>query len=111
MLGFSQSFSVIERCLVPRPAQVPDTCPPVCGIDASHAAILHEWSGERTLPPCPDKSVFATSRQRSAYGSPGLNVQARQLFQALAVRGGASGTEHQAASQDALAPSNARAQR
>jgi hypothetical protein len=29
---------------------------------------LQEWSGERTLPPCPDKpAAFVTSRQRSAY--------------------------------------------
>src|SRR5262249_44020906 len=55
---FSRSFSAIERSLVLRPSQVPDTCPSVCGIDASPEAILHEWSGERTLPPCHDKPVF-----------------------------------------------------
>src|SRR5262249_48194931 len=65
---FSRSFSAIERSLVLRPSQVPDTCPSVCGIDASPEAILHEWSGERTLPPCHDKPVFVTSRQRSAHG-------------------------------------------
>ena len=89
--SFSRSFSVIGASLVLHPTRVlhptqgRDTCRPVGGIGGPPVAILYEWSDERTLPPCPDKPAFVTSRQRSAYGLSGLNVQAQLLFRVLAV--------------------------
>jgi hypothetical protein len=74
-MSFSRSFSAIERSLALRRTQGPDTCPPVCGIDASPAAILHEWSDERSLLPCPDKRPLVISRQRSAHGLSGVTCR------------------------------------